>query len=487
MNTGIGAKGGKKDRKLSFLNRIRKRNLEMKKDFQIEEKKKIEKLKQKQEEIIFNTSKEKNIPIDVTPSKKRLENNILLTNKQKKQNPKKETKLKIPISKKEKQILPRKIKAKSKEKDNLVTLKPKKNMNSNPIDMEAFLEKQVTKILEQDIQDKKFQLKKIDSEIYAIQKSIESTQDQEDLTALEKEIERLMDILEQIKRQILSLEKTFDLNFPVDEPDHYLIYLLEEYKNYRKDEKELSKKLEQNKDFKSLIDRLIEVEEKQEEIYEKMLNKRQQLALEEEQVQKLNDEIIDMEEIHQNMEKMIENHEKVLEQIKSKVAETVHITEKMEVITRSVDHTILDLFLLMSLLKHNLSIKNNAIAATTAAMALDMIIKITTPIQEKVVVKKCDIKNYEMMIHKSMDDTKFLEEMIDNNLNQLGTIRYTFEKEYGACSYLTSYQNAIKKLASLEEDMKDRKEDVIRMKKEMEFQLEKNNAKVKKYDTIKAA
>ena len=58
---------------------------------------------------------------------------------------------------------------------------------------------------------------------------------------------------------------------------------------------------------------------------------------------------------------------------------------------------------------------------------------------------------------------------------------------YRECSYLESYQNALDKLNRLEENIKERKNDVAKMKKEMEYQLEKNNAKVKRYTNQKVA
>ena len=78
--------------------------------------------------------------------------------------------------------------------------------------------------------------------------------------------------------------------------------------------------------------------------------------------------------------------------------------------------------------------------------------------------------------------SNYLENIIDNNLDKIDSIRYTFVHNYRECSYLESYQNALDKLNRLEENIKERKNDVAKMKKEMEYQLEKNNAKVIKFE-----
>lgn len=515
MKEELGAKGGKKDLKLSFLNRKRNRKLK-EEELAQEKEKEVQQQKKKEEEILLTIEKD-NISeqlvtnsIEIKP-KQQLSDDLVTPEKQTTDNlvspkdnsitqkqPEHEKIINIPVNEEIKQddilVDYPKIVTKARENDsNIVDFPTPSDTKVDTGEKEkqeevvGFIEKQVIQILEQDIEEKKFQLKKIDSEIHTIQKNIDTATNEEELDSVEKEIERLMEMLEQIKRQILSLEKTFDFKFPVEEPDNYLIYLVEDYKEHRKEEKDFYKKLQDKEEYISLVDTLIKVETKQEMILEKMQDKKEQLGLEEEQVQKLNDDVVSIEEMNENIKRMIEQHKNVIEEIGHKVNETVHITERVEFITKSVDHTMLELFLLMGVLKHNLSIKNNAIAAATAALALDAIIKMTTPIKEKIVVKDNDFKNYETMINSCINDTNFLEQMIHNNLNQISSIRYTFEKDYSSCSYLPSYQEALQKLTSLEDDMKERKQDVARMKKDIELQLEKNNAKVKKYGSMNAA
>lgn len=503
MGQELGAKGGKKDLKLTFLNRRRK--LKLKKEELIIEKqaKELQKQRKKDKEIILNFENErkKEESIELLQPSDELEIDLSRVKPHKKHgNNNFEVEDLTPINNDDIEILDDifddsidnyhpSIKEKKSAMDtdfiNNNTIKKKgKRKEQEQINS---IEKQIIQIIEKDIEEKNFQLKKIDSEIHTIKKNIDLVTDEDQMTKIEEEINRLQEMLERIKKQILSLEKTFDFKFPVDEPDNYLIYLVEEYKEYRKDDKDFYKKLQDKKEYISLVDALIDIELKHEEIVEKMEEKKEQLDLNEEQIEKLNDEVIDMEEVSKNIEQMISKQQQLLEQIEYKLNETVNITERVETITKSVNHTIFELFLLMSVLKHNLSIKNNAIAAATAAMALDAIIKMTTPIKEKVIVKDYDLQDYRKMIDNCISDTSFLEQMIYNNLNQISKVKYTFEKDYSSCSYLPSYKEAIDKLTALEDNMKERKKDVSKMKRNMELQLEKNNAKVKKYGSINAA
>ncbi len=531
MGEGIGAKGGKKDRILIFRNRKRKIKKESQ---QLEEQQKQGKAKKQQEVdtiLVVNSDKkqEEKISIPITAVK----DEILAPNTTSLTPPKVPTLLKEEDSTKKQpaksSITPtinmEKKKESSPSTHNLISKvlreKTPKKMEPLPVVHDFYLqtnekktqtetkvlaghpktiefpkeekndidfvEKQIIKILEQDIEEKKYQLKKMDSELYTIQKSIDSITEEEELKELEKEVQQLMEMIEKIKKQMISLEKMLDLKLPVEEPDYYLTNLVEEYKQRRHTEIEFGKSLQENPRFQSLIDTVIEMEEKQKIIQEKIQAKKEKLELEEEQMKKLNEDVINLEEMNQKIIKMLKDSENMMETITQKVNETVHITKRVDIITKQVDHTMLELFLLMGLLKHNLSMKNNAIAAATAMLVLDMIIKMTTPISEQKVVFENDVKDYRDLIEHCTEDTNFLADVIDKNIDQISSIRYIFEHDYSSCDYLPSYQSALDKLIDLEEEMKERKKDVSKMKKEMQTQLEKNNAKVNKYNSPKVA
>lgn len=344
-----------------------------------------------------------------------------------------------------------------------------------------YVEKQIIEILEKQIDDDKYELKKIDSEIYSIKKLMESIDNEDEIEEIEKRIEILVERINDIKRKIESLRKTFDINFPVDEPDNYLIYLVEEYQDKGKLEQELSEKLKQNQEFKELIDEIIEIERSNDDLKQQIQVKKEKYLIDDEQVKKITDDMVSIDDIKNKITQMLETQTKLLDEIKQKVNETVHINERISIISKTVNHSLLDLFLLMAIFKHNLSIKNNVLAAISTKIALDMIIKMTTPIEEKIIIKENDLVDYQTLINNCLDDTNNLENIINSNLNDIESIRYIFEHNYKECSYLDSYQEALLKLSDLENEMKNRKKDIINIKYETQFQLEKNEEKVQKY------
>lgn len=537
---GIGARGGKKDRKITFRNLKRNK----KKEEVIEEESKKKELKKqnvikKQENIIQITKEEKEQekeePIDLLEDAPTLDkkhgnmkesinkiknDSIEVTYKFNREKAEKkntqEKKIQKGINEKE---IEKNLNFNTQEKKNSNTIKKdippiiekndentfipiykdtkavgKRNVEDNKesiLQKEEkelnFLEKQIIKVLEDDINEKKFQLKKIDSEIYTLEKNIEDTVSQEEMVELEKEIEILMKLVEKIKRQIDSLEKTFDDKIPLTDTNNYLIYLVEEYKSRRKEEIEFKKVLKDNQKYSSLTDTMIEIEEKQKSLNEKLQEKKDEMMIDNERMEKLNDNVVDIEEMNDKIKSLMIDSNKALEEIKIKLEEEVPITEKVDYISKTMDHTLWQLFLLMAMFKRNLSMKNNAVNSISNLVILDIIMKMTTPIITKQVSYEYNVKDYEYMIRKAASDTNYLENVIDNNLDKIDSIRYNFMHNYRECSYLESYQNALDKLNRLEENIKERKNDVAKMKKEMEYQLEKNNAKVKRYTNQKVA
>ena len=484
MNLKLGSKFGKQNRRLFFLNKKRK--------IKIEENQKEEENKKEQEQ-------------------KTKEDNYIITNKKINNETKKEPindEIKIEIKKETTKIIkPIPKKVTTNEKRNIIKPKPKRindelvskenkpqELKQNPISLidnnikeidnnenKNYLHKQIITVLEEELDENRFKLKKLDNEIYIINKEIDDINNKEEINNIEKEIEILIDKIRTIKHELENIKKTFKFDYTISNIDIDLIKLVEEYKTIQKYEKELNNTLEENNLYKTIINSINEIEEKQEEISEKVKDKKTQLNLDNEKIEKINNEIIDVEQIKNNIQNMIEIQNNLLQTIKIKVNETVIISEKIEYVTKTVNHSLFELFLLMNILRRNLNKKNNVLAAITAKIALDTIIKITTPTIEEKIIKTSNVTDYSYLINSCLNDVESLENLMNNNLNNISNIIYKFKNDYQECSYLPEYNETLNKLVLLEEEMKDRKKDITEIRNETKYQLNKNNEKVKMY------
>ena len=481
MAINIGAKGTKSDRRIFKLNVKRKKRKETK---EIEEKKTEEEKKK------IDTQK-KNIIINILNNKKQ---NIIKENKdnfsKKKGSSNKEKPVTIPKDKKQQPTGSTTISTDSKESIQSTDIEnkqiniPVEKKKYSDTEISDYLKIEITHILENSIKDNIYELKKLDSNFYSIEKKIDYAEDDSDIKEIELEINKLLEQLQYIKMQITSLEKTFEFKFPDEEPDNYLIYLVEEYKEKVKNEYSLIKDLKHNKEYKSIIERIVELEDKKDLLFKKINSKKDQFEIMDDQIQEMNENMISIDQAALDIQRLVSSQQEMLEYVKRQVDETVHITEKVEYITKSVNHTFMELFLLMALFKRNLSIKNNVVALTETAVLLNLINKMCTPTKEKVITVKSDVIDYKKIINDCLEDTNKLDNLINNNLNTIDSIRYTFLHDYKECSHLPAYKETMKNLDTIEEDIKTKKDEIKRMSKEIELQLEKNDAKVKKYGNL---
>ena len=501
MKDGIGAKGGKKDHKLTLLNIFRNKKKLLKETKEQIEKKHQAKIKKEKNEIQLPEKIEsKQVELkskEIKPPEPIIEEEIISinsTHKAKAKTP--EIKPKATISA-EKKLAPTneieniKPKAVNKEivnnQDNIIkspqqeeNTKKKKKKNT------YYLEQEIIHILEETIKENNYELKKLDSDIYTIKQTIDSTEE-EDINELEDEIDDIITRFNTIQNQLKKLKKSFNLDFPIDNADNYLIYLIDEYKNNLRSKKELSDKLEKNEKYQDILTRIVELELKKDELIEKTEERKKKIDIDNKTLDKMNDNIINIENKAKEIKVLVDNGTKELENIKTKVQETVHITERFETITKSVKHSIFELLQLMHLFKHHLSLKNNAVNAIAANVTLDLIMKMCTPIEERVLVKESDVKDYENMINDCINNTNKLLDTIKNNLNHISSIRYIFENDYKELSQLPMYKEITDKLNQLESDMKERLDSTKKLTKEMNLELEKNNSKVKKYRNLEVA
>lgn len=548
MKEELGVKGGKKEKKLTWLNFLRKQKKKQQELAQ-EKKKELEKKKKILKEItIRNLKQEKGKEQETSPSFKRRKVAITKTQKKKKLEikqeileekqeilEKKQENLKKNIEplekgdleekktlakteeitdKKKETILPTQQERKEK-KDSTISYsdlqKPKdileessKNKSSvKKVALEEIkelqipttkeeqkekdtiqLEAQITKIIQNQLEKQKLELKKIEEELYQKQKQLNNPLKIEEMEELKKELEKLTTFLEHIKKNLASLEKTFQLKFPVTEPDFTLIALVEEYQKSFQKKWELEKKLKDNKEFASIMEQLLYIEKKKEELEKKLEIQKKETEENESKIQKMEDDITEIDSTQLEIEKFIKEQENILADIKQKLKETVQITKKVEIITKQVNHSFLELFLLMGLLKKNLGLSGGIVNFMKATILLDIIHELCTPIQKQVIRKEINVTDYQNLITDSMNSTKNLEKLMDENIGKLSSIRYQLEHFYQEYSHLESFQEAIKNLDSLEKTFQEKKKDISKMKSEINKAFDKNQEKVKKYGSI---
>ncbi len=303
-----------------------------------------------------------------------------------------------------------------------------------------------------------------------------------------EEIERLLDYLEQIKRQLELISKSYNLDEFYKLHDDYFTNLVEEYKDYIRDEQQVEdtvKDLKRNEEYTSLMKKILEFEKMQEELAENLEDKKQELEDRDKNFDELQDKYINVERMNKELESLVYESENYLKKIKERVAEAVDITTKTQYKMQSSMKIFAKTFLLFSLMRMNPRPKANAITAVEAITAISLINNLLNPKIETRKITQYQYTDYSSMIENAMSNVNEISNLIQSGIHQVQDLRYTFEKEFSEYKDLIpDYKKLLESMDKMEKELKEREDNMHHVKGEMRNQLNKNNQKVLEYERL---
>lgn len=444
---------------------------------------KKENLKRKNINGINNTQKEpeKSKPVEITKQKEEIkEQNINHEEKQKENIQRKKRKAGIP-SKEDTEPLENDF---YEEKNTSPTVQE----TSLPQDENPLWELKVIQELENLIKENQYQLDKLFAEYYLLEKEVKEVQYSEDAKYLSQEIEKLLDQLEQIKRELEILVDTVDLENIYELHDDYLTYLVDNYKQQAS--KEMI--IDQVQDFKhdpeymSIMKKIILFEQARDELEEQVKEKQNELDLRDQDFEILKTECLEIEKTIPLLQRLIDEANLALEEIQTKVAETVHVTENVKTRLKSSLSLMTQILLMMALLKKKPFKQSMGLMAVEGIIAANIVKELLKPKEVKEITLTSDIKDYQDEILSAINDVGSVTVLVEKSLVDIQEIHKNFEHDFSIYQDLPEYKELLTIITTMEEELTANKEKIIFVQKEMARELEKNDQKVKRYENLTA-
>ena len=452
-------------------------------DNQVSLENKKENLKRKNINGINNTQKEpeKSKPVEITKQKEEIkEQNINHEEKQKENIQRKKRKAGIP-SKENTESLENDF---YEEKNTSPTVQE----TSLPQDENPLWELKVIQELENLIKENQYLLDKLFAEYYLLEKEVDEVQYSEDAKYLSQEIEKLLDQLEQIKRELEILVDTVDLENIYELHDDYLTYLVDNYKQQAS--KEMI--IDQVQDFKhdpeymSIMKKIILFEQARDELEEQVKEKQNELDLRDQDFEILKTECLEIEKTIPLLQRLIDEANLALEKIQTKVAETVHITENVKTRLKSSLSLMAQILLMMALLKKKPFKQSIGLMAIEGVLAINILRELLNPKEIKEVTLTSDIKDYQDEILSAINDVGSVTDLVEKSLVDIQEIHKNFEHDFSIYQDLPEYKELLTTIITMEEELAANKEKIVFVQKEMARELEKNDQKVKRYENLTA-
>lgn len=359
---------------------------------------------------------------------------------------------------------------------------------SLPQDENPLWELKVIQELENLIKENRYQLDKLFAEYYLLEKEVDEVQYSEDAKYLSQEIEKLLDQLEQIKRELEILVDTVDLENIYELHDDYLTYLVDNYKQ------QVSKEMiiDQVQDFKhdpeymSIMKKIILFEQARDELEEQVKEKQNELDLRDQDFEILKTECLEIEKTIPLLQQLIDEANLALEEIQTKVAETVHITENVKIRLKSSLSLMAQILLMMALLKKKPFKQSMGLMAVEGIIAANIVKELLKPKEVKEITLTSDIKNYQDEILSAINDVGSVTDLVEKSLVDIQEIHKNFEHDFSIYQDLPEYKELLTTIITMEEELSANKEKIVFVQKEMARELEKNDQKVKRYENLAA-
>lgn len=367
-------------------------------------------------------------------------------------------------------------------------IKKTEEISESQKEKEEILEFKVATELERLLKENRYQLKKLYTELDMIQKEKDSIYQVSDTEQAIEEIERLLTYLEQIKRELEVISKSHNLDHIFELKDSYFTDLVEEYKNYVKDQQVIDdtmKDLKRSEEYTDLMKRILEFERMQEDLSLELEDKRKEFEERDANFESLQDEYLDLEKVGKEIEGLISDSEKYLKEIENKVNEAVEVTKRTEIKLHYAMGVLTRALLLFSLLKMNPKPKANLVTAVETMVAVNLIHKLLTPTKEQKTITEYHYHDYQSMIVHALGDIDSIDSLVREGIHQIQDLKRTFENEFSSYeAVFPEYKELIGSIEQMEKDLLEREDHMHCIKDEMKQQLNKNNEKVLEYERL---
>lgn len=508
--------GIRRSRKKDFLQKRKKKKRQEEREKQIEEEKKEK--KKKQEEILFQQKKntdneeERKKKIDQNESKEKkdfLTKERVLHDepnkrkydktrdflphqwspKEEKKDPIEENSQKREIKKRQETptFPPTPSPKKQKEKHPQVETQEKKRIEKEER-KDELLEYQVIRELERLLKNCNYELKQLYIEESILSKEVDKSSTEKDLDYILNEIDNLLLYLKKIRNQLEPIQKSYDLDQIYQLHNKELTQLIEEYKQQVKSQKQIEGTLsdiKRKEEYTSLIKRIIQFERMQDELRQRVEEKKQQMALREEDFQKAKEEFLKIDEAKTYINSYIKDSERKIHFIEERINEAVDITTKTEIKLHYSLEAIVKTMILLRMIRKNPMQKANGLAAIQTLMALDLIKNLLTPEQRQINITTYHLTDYRDFILNSLNDVSEIQRLITNGLYQIKDLRSYIEKQFGEYkNEIREYNDLLSSMDRMEIELTEREYNINHIQSEMQNQLETNNYKVLRYQNL---
>ena len=367
------------------------------------------------------------------------------------------------------------------EKQNYIPIKEEKkkgidsdfsNLPENQkVKLQKLQARKIIDVYERQLKDIRYELRNLIFEYNALIS-------EEEKTIKSKEEEIIIDRLNEIIRKIEALKEKIKIEDLDKYDDNYIYTLIEGYLEEFKD-KNIIKEIKDSPLYILISEKLDEFDKKKDKFKIEVEEKKENLQLQEEKLEKLREKYLKIDKINNDLNDFYRDQELLLKEMQEKIDNAVTIKEKVEVQVETMNlqtRALLNKLAILMLIPGKKGAKAFASMLTIyASMANAMLNPKTTTKKYKEIIVADYSRDIESNINK-LDDVSLDLSKSSKELDEIiSKIKEDFSDYIGVipeCDELLSNLNKVK------ENLKEKDYELEKIKEQQKKELERNNSKV---------
>lgn len=297
-----------------------------------------------------------------------------------------------------------------------------------------------------------------------------------------KKAQDLLDKLSDIIKKIEELKAKIRIEDLDKYDDNYIYTLIEKYLEEFKNNQFVSE-IKDSDLYQLIEEKLAELDTKKDKLNKKVERRKEELVNKEVNLDKLKEKYYDYERYNNLLLDFQYEQDKALKELKEKLDQAVTIEEKVKVEVQAMTDQSRRLMRFLARQLFLPGVRGAKRLTTAAALYLYYLNNIINPRTKTTKYKVIKVQDYSKSIENSLKEIDNVENLLNKTSKQLDRTINNFKREYEEFfGILPECDELLYHFEKVKEQLKEKEFEIERIKKAQQKSLERNNAKVLKYN-----
>ena len=338
-------------------------------------------------------------------------------------------------------------------------------------ELEKYKNNRIVNLYEDKFKEIRLDLKNLNYEYNLIEESYDHVKEKNDADEILKRLDVLIDKIKKLKSKL-------DIPNSDKYENSYIYELVDNYVRDFDNNKAVSS-VKSSDLYIEISKKIKELEIERDYLKKKTEKKKQQLSIDEEKMKKIHKEKEKMDNYSDKLKEFTKKADEDLKKINEKLEKNIELDQEIINNLHQANNTSRNLLLLIGaemMIPTASSAKKVAVASTVGIYLINKIFrkdKYKNKLKEEI-----SAIDYSKQIEASLTSISKTISRLDDNIYDVGNLIYMLETEYNAYSD-SRYKELLNNLYSIKNKIEEKRDNLIRIEKETNKSLNKNNQKIK--------